>query len=143
MNACRIVIFITWTLLGINLPGREAETRINGFEIRLDRVIVNTLWNNLFQMAKVYNLEGSHSDHNHLLLLPEQQMSGYKKRHFCFENAWLMKPMCFQIIKDCWEEENELYVRQKVKKNVLGAWKFGVEKSQGVLEGVLKNVSLN
>ncbi|XP_074342547.1 uncharacterized protein LOC141680143 [Apium graveolens] len=65
-------------------------------------------------MAKVYNLEGSPSDHSPLLLIPEQQTRGNKRRHFHFENAWLIEPMCFQIIKNCWEEYTNSGVLKKV-----------------------------
>lgn len=85
-------------------------------EIRLDRMLANSQWIDMFRMAKVYNLEGSPSDHNPLLLVPEQQFKGNKRRHFKFENAWLAEPMCFQIIKDCWEWESNENVTQKVRK---------------------------
>lgn len=65
-------------------------------------------------MAKVYNLEGSPSDHSPLLLCPEMQIRGTKRRKFRFENAWLTKPPCFQIIKNCWEEEVNSTVLQKL-----------------------------
>ncbi|KAK1383484.1 hypothetical protein POM88_021219 [Heracleum sosnowskyi] len=45
-------------------------------EIRLDRVLANSEWLNIFSLAKVYNLEGSPSDHSPLLLCPEQQIRG-------------------------------------------------------------------
>lgn len=44
--------------------GRNTDQWI---DIRLDRVLVNTQWNNMFNLTKVYNLEGSPSDHSPLL----------------------------------------------------------------------------
>lgn len=73
-------------------------------------------WSMRYQMAKVYNLEGSPSDHSPLLLIPEQQTRGKKQRHFRFENAWMTDPTCFQIIKDRWEEDIHCNVSQKVRK---------------------------
>lgn len=84
-------------------------------EIRLDRVLANTQWLNLFQMAKVYNLEGSPSDHSPLLLIPEQKIKGNKRKQFRFENAWLTEATCYQIIKNCWKEENNGGVTQKIR----------------------------
>lgn len=69
----------------------------------------------MFPMAKVYNLEGSPSYHSPLLLIPEQQGIGNKKKQFRFENAWLTEPMCYQLIRDCWEEDTNSTVMQKLK----------------------------
>lgn len=85
-------------------------------EIRLDRVLANTQWLSVFHMAKVYNMEGSPSDHSPLLLIPEHLIRGNKRRHFRFENAWLTEAMCSQIIKNCWEMGGISTVPQKVKK---------------------------
>ncbi|XP_074352375.1 uncharacterized protein LOC141691545 [Apium graveolens] len=73
-------------------------------EIRLDRVLANAKWLELFLTVKVYNLEGSPSDHSPLLLVPESQHKWVKKHKFRFENAWLLEPACFQIVKDYWED---------------------------------------
>lgn len=56
-------------------------------EIRLDRVLANNSWLDLFHAAKVYNMEGSPSDHSPLLLIPESLSRGNKRRPFKFENA--------------------------------------------------------
>lgn len=66
-------------------------------------------------MAKLYNVEGSPSDHSPLLLCPEMQKKGRTKRYFRFENAWLTEPMCFHIIKDCWETEEHSDMTRKLK----------------------------
>ncbi|KAL8111889.1 hypothetical protein AgCh_019552 [Apium graveolens] len=70
----------------------------------------------MFPLAKVYNLEGSPSDHSLLLLVPKRHTGGNTKRQFRFENAWLTEPMCFQIIKDRWEEDENNNVVQKIDK---------------------------
>lgn len=67
-------------------------------------------------MAKVYNVEISPSDHSPLLLCPETQVRGNKKRQFHFENAWLTEPMCSQIMKDCWDDNESDTVLQKLNK---------------------------
>ncbi|XP_074352348.1 uncharacterized protein LOC141691513 [Apium graveolens] len=59
---------------------------------------------------------GSPSDHSSLLLCPEIQLRRNKRRPFRFENAWLTEPMCSQIIKDCWEEEEDSTILQKLSK---------------------------
>ncbi|XP_074374722.1 uncharacterized protein LOC141715140 [Apium graveolens] len=85
-------------------------------EIRLDRVLANTQWMNLFTRAKVYNLEGSPSDHSPLLLCPELQTRGRRRYQFLLENAWLTEPACFQIIKDCWEADGSSSLTQKISR---------------------------
>lgn len=46
--------------------GRGTE---NQTEIRLDKALTNSSWLELFPLAKLYNLEGSTSDHSPLLLV--------------------------------------------------------------------------
>lgn len=69
-------------IIGHQFTWERGRNTNQWIEIRLDKVIVNTLWSNLFPMAKVYNLEGSPSDHSPLLLIPEHQMRGYKNDIF-------------------------------------------------------------
>lgn len=103
-------------IIGHQFTWERGRNTDHWVEIRLDRVLINTKWSNLYQNAKVYNLEGSPSDHSPLLLVPEVLLKGNNKKQFRFENAWLTEPVCFQIIKDCWEEDNSSHVVTKVKK---------------------------
>lgn len=104
------------TLTGHQFTWEKGRNSDHWVEIRLDRVLANTQWLDLFDGAKVYNLEGSPSDHSPLLLCPEVQQRANKKRSFRFENAWLTEPMCFQIIKECWKEESNDNVMQKLNR---------------------------
>lgn len=79
--------------------GRNTE---HWTEIRLDRVLANTAWLNMFLFAKFYNLEGSPSDHSPLLTIPEVKKEGRRAVKFKFENAWLTEPMCGQIVRESW-----------------------------------------
>ncbi|KAL8119408.1 hypothetical protein AgCh_016796 [Apium graveolens] len=103
-------------IIGHQYTWERGRNTDHWIEIRLDRVLSNMQWSNMFEMVKVYNLEGSPSDHSPLLLIPEQQSRGNKRKQFRFENAWLTEPVCFQIIKDCWEEEGNRNVNQKVRR---------------------------
>ncbi|XP_074323477.1 uncharacterized protein LOC141660391 [Apium graveolens] len=96
-------------------------------EIRLDRVLANPQWRRLFEMSKVYNLEGSPSNHSPLLLIPEEQVKGNKRHKFRFENAWLTEPVCFQIIKDKWVGEEDSNVMRSVKSCAEGLDVWGKE----------------
>lgn len=101
--------------------GRNTEHWV---EIRLDRVLTNNQWFDLFPTTKVYNLEGSPSDHSPLLVVPEVQSKGSKKFKFRFENAWLLDPMCVQIVKDSWLGQEEASIVQKIQycAESLGIW---------------------
>lgn len=82
----------------------------------MDRVLANDGWLEIFPTAKVYNMEGSPSDHSPLYLIPEIPMSGKRRRKFRFENNWLTEAMCFQIVKSCWDDEENGNVMQRVQR---------------------------
>lgn len=84
-------------------------------EVRLDRALITASWLQLFPSVKLYNLEGSTSDHNPILLIPESvsKMGGH--RSFRFENAWLTEPMCKQVVMDSWETAAHNDIQSKIK----------------------------
>lgn len=51
-------------------------------EIRLDRMLEKNSWLSHFLLAKIYNLEGSPSNHCPLLLEPLPQSKVYRKNDF-------------------------------------------------------------
>lgn len=66
-------------------------------------------------MSKLYNLEDSPSDHNPIFLDTKYMINVQRSaRHFRFENAWLAEPMCFQLVKDSWEENDGVDIQRKV-----------------------------
>ncbi|XP_074327290.1 uncharacterized protein LOC141665210 [Apium graveolens] len=103
-------------IIGHQFTWEKGRNTDHWVEIRLDRVLANTHWLDVFDMDKVYNLQGYPSDHSPLLLCPEMQLRRNKRRPFRFENAWLTEPMCSQIIKDCWEEEEDNTILQRLSK---------------------------
>lgn len=71
-------------------------------EVWLDRAVTTESWLNMFLMVKLYNLEGSTLDHIPIILVPKK--NDMKKSHekFKFKNAWLLDPMCYQLVEECW-----------------------------------------
>lgn len=69
-------------------------------EVRLDRALTTEEWLTLFPLAKLYNLEGSESDHSPFLLLPRKPEQKQGNTKFRFENAWLLEPICTHLVKD-------------------------------------------
>lgn len=102
-------------ILGHQYTWERGRNTDHWIEIRLDRVLANSQWLDLFPTSKVYNLEGSPSDHSPLLVIPESQLTSVRQHKFRFENAWLLEPACFQIVKDCWEGQDSLSVMQKLR----------------------------
>lgn len=102
-------------IIGHQFTWERGRNTSHWTEVRMDRVLANPSWVDIFHTAKLYNMEGSPSDHSPLLLIPEVAHKGVRKRHFKFENAWLTEPMCFQIVKSYWEEEDNSNVLQKLK----------------------------
>uniref|UniRef100_A0A803PW73 Reverse transcriptase n=1 Tax=Cannabis sativa TaxID=3483 RepID=A0A803PW73_CANSA len=93
-------------------------------EVRLDRALITHSWSSLFPDAKLTNLEVSSSNHCPLFLEPVLKASFHTPRRFRFENAWLSEPMCFQLVKDCWETQLQTSISGKISScpEVLARW---------------------
>lgn len=83
-------------------------------EVRLDRVLTTQNWLNIFPAAKLYNMEGSNSDHSPILLIPRRGEGSGGIRRFRFENAWLLEPMCQMLIEDSWQRRDLFDIQEKV-----------------------------
>ena len=93
-------------------------------DVRLDRAMVNQGWSNFFPDSKLFNLEFSCSDHCPLLIEVLQQQRLPFNRQFLFENAWLKDPLCYQIVRDCWQLNEDRALGEKIKLCVekLNSW---------------------
>lgn len=78
----------------------------------------------MFPGAKLYNMEGSNSDHSPIMLIPQKGGGGKVKRKFRFENAWLLEPMCQLIVEDSWKEyeQHDIQTKLKICSEKLGVW---------------------
>ncbi|XP_074362452.1 uncharacterized protein LOC141702724 [Apium graveolens] len=113
-------------ILGHQYAWERGRNTDHWIEIRLDRVLANAQWLELFPTAKVYNLKRSPSDYSPLLLVPESQHKGVKNK-FHFENSWLLEPACFQIVKDCWEDQVTHNVMHKLSNYAKSLQVWGLE----------------
>lgn len=102
-------------LQGHQFTWERGRYTANWLEIRLDRTLVSSSWFDIFPMAKLYNVEGSPSDHSPIFLKPKVTQCWQRKKHFRFENAWLTEPFCLQIVQDSWEFNNDANILYKVK----------------------------
>ncbi|XP_074373815.1 uncharacterized protein LOC141714180 [Apium graveolens] len=87
-------------LVGHQFTWERGRDTNNMMEVRLDRALTNTEWLSLFPMAKLYNIEGTSSDHSPILLVPQVVAHIHAPYRFKFENAWMMEPMCEVIVQD-------------------------------------------
>uniref|UniRef100_A0A803QNA4 Uncharacterized protein n=1 Tax=Cannabis sativa TaxID=3483 RepID=A0A803QNA4_CANSA len=106
-------------LCDLNLSGypytwEKGRGSSNWIEVRLDRALVFDSWLNIFNSAKLLNLEVSSSDHCPILLEPTVRNYNTEVKHFRFENSWLREPMCIQTVKDSWEVGNSLEIMDKI-----------------------------
>ncbi|KAM6584602.1 hypothetical protein CsatB_011604 [Cannabis sativa] len=104
LNDCNL---IDMELVGHPFTWEKGRGSRNWIEVRLDRALINDAWSQIFQGASLLNLEISSSDHCPLFLEPEINHCFPTNRKFKFENAWLKEPMCFEIVRDCWESEGD------------------------------------
>lgn len=102
-------------LVGHQYTWERGRDTVEWMEIRLDRALTIDDWLTTFHMAKLYNLEGSTSDHSAIFLATQTKSQRSGKFHFKFENAWLAEPMCEQLVKDGWEGDASLNIQQKVQ----------------------------
>lgn len=102
-------------MVGHQFTSERGRGTAKFIETRLGRALVNDVWFQ-FPMARLYNLEGTPSDHSPILLDPKKvtRFEGQRKK-FRFENAWILKSMCFHLVKDNWENNHGLDNQHKIQ----------------------------
>ena len=109
--------------------GRLGEQRTL---VRLDRMVANEEWLNLFPEAKVYHRAMAASDH--CLLSLSLRMRGPKrvvKRRFMFEEMWTREESCRDVIESAWDPWNcspEMSIQKRLQrcKGRLQDWNYKV-----------------
>ena len=72
--------------------------------LRLDRMVANANWMELFQEARVHYFSMSSSDHCLLLLiLKKGQPKKSIKKHFFFEAMWMREERCREVVELYWD----------------------------------------
>ncbi|XP_060965512.1 uncharacterized protein LOC133034440 [Cannabis sativa] len=135
-------------LIGYAYTWEKGRGTSRWIEVRLDRALVSSVWLQTFTQARLLNLEFSSSDHSPIFLEVVAPDVFIPNRQFRFENAWLKEPMCFEIVKDCWNVPNHVSVAEKISlcaeklstwgKNVTGNFKLRIKKCRNELNQ-LKN----
>ena len=93
-------------------------------KIKLDKVMVNSKWWDVFQSAQLFNLKITVSDHSPIFMGPEEVQSYNYVRHFYFENSWLTDSTCVDLARENWNIGLSSSVQQKLErcKIVLYDW---------------------
>lgn len=102
-------------LIGHQFTWERCRGKAAWLEERLDRALTSPMWLHLFPLAKLYNLEGMNSDHSPILLVPKKDEERRGGTQFCFENAWLLEPMCHQLVMQSWNENDSTGNQTKAK----------------------------
>ena len=98
---------------------------------RLDRVVANTGWREKFHASSVFHLFSHASDHRPLLLHAKSDLRhrGKSTRSFRFEEVWLMRADCEEVIIEAWGSVDSLdsglrCIKKKISRcgSVLQAW---------------------
>ena len=98
---------------------------------RLDRVVANTGWREKFHASSVFHLFSHASDHRPLLLHAKSDLRhrGKSTRSFRFEEAWLMRADCEEVITEAWGSVDSLdsglrCIKKKISRcgSILQAW---------------------
>ncbi|XP_050222781.1 uncharacterized protein LOC126672876 [Mercurialis annua] len=93
-------------------------------EERLDRVLCSNEWMAMFPEARVNNLEQSTSDHLPIFLAIIQDASDRSKRVFRFNNSWLIKKDCAEVVNSAWSAggNRELSEKLIMTRDSLKSW---------------------
>ncbi|KAM7278298.1 hypothetical protein ACFE04_005432 [Oxalis oulophora] len=90
---------------------------------KLDRVLANDKWSDLFPNAASSNLVSSISDHLPVLLDTEL-ISGWSRpeRMFKFENFWVNNDLCFNEVRDSWFADKDWSSNIQAVQRALCLW---------------------
>lgn len=115
---------IDMEIIGHQFTWEKSRGKPDWMEVRLDRAVTTESWLSLFPMARLYNLEGTTSDHSPIILIPKKQNDRRVYSKFRFENAWLLDPMCYQLVYESWNGSGGEDLQQKLKRcsEKLGRW---------------------
>ena len=103
---------------------------------RLDRMLVNKTWEDLFPRVIVYKLPREVSDHNPLILSTSQQQP-WSKLSFRFELSWFKDPQFNHIVHEIWNWPchdltafDKIQIKLKRFKQYFKGWSFNKQGEQ-------------
>ncbi|XP_031108695.1 uncharacterized protein LOC116013186 [Ipomoea triloba] len=94
-------------------------------EERLDRVVANLDWTDLYSEASVLNILTATSNHCATFLNPVLNRLRASKRTFKFESAWLSEEGCKNIVDSSWQQSVSLHFQQHITLCGQNLWNWG------------------
>lgn len=70
----------------------------------MDRVFVNDEWRDRFPTTTVQNLVAPSSDHSAIYFQIRIWRPVVRRARFRFENSWLREKRCSEIVRECWQQ---------------------------------------
>ncbi|KAF5452148.1 hypothetical protein F2P56_027178 [Juglans regia] len=102
---------------------------------RLDRVVANLVWKDIFKEGWVEVLVDRSSDHRPILLTMNQleNQEWKKQRVFRYEAKWALEEECEEVIKKVWQRDNikRLNGLLEDSKGALMSWSKHLDKEKG------------
>ncbi|XP_074347573.1 uncharacterized protein LOC141686437 [Apium graveolens] len=92
----------------------KSRGKYNWVQECLDRGLATRQWLDLFPSPEVRVLEVAMSDHLPLHLQLNKQIYRRKDRRFRFENIWLRKSECENVVKQGWNDTEGLDIIEKI-----------------------------
>lgn len=94
---------------------------------KLDRILMNEEWENIFPLTNIRKIPRYLSDHNPLILSSDQDQP-QKFKTFCFETAWLKHHDFMPKIKEIWEKPIQ-------SKSAIDTWTIKIKRVKKFLTG--------
>ncbi|KAK1366578.1 hypothetical protein POM88_042139 [Heracleum sosnowskyi] len=113
-------------IIGHQFTWEKGQNIDHWTEIKLDRVLANPQWLSTFDMAKVYNVEGSPSDHSPLILCPEIQFRVWLENALSGQSSYTTAKI-ITLYWSIWRARNDVVWNQKSWSSlriVAKAWEY-------------------
>ncbi|XP_019189731.1 PREDICTED: uncharacterized protein LOC109184143 [Ipomoea nil] len=94
---------------------------------KLDRIMVNNTWLDLFEGANAESFEAPASDHIPIAIWPSPASRSRKRRCFKFENYWLKETRCREIVHQSWSNSQGLQISSRFEICSYENWKWGID----------------
>lgn len=94
-------------------------------EEKLDRILVNDAWLDLFDKATTTSIEATLSDHLPLMLWPIPSVRSSRRKSFKFENLWLREVQCREVVYNCWRNSLGVHLPARLELCGRAIWKWG------------------
>ncbi|XP_019163494.1 PREDICTED: uncharacterized protein LOC109159838 [Ipomoea nil] len=119
---------MTLPMVGYPFTWERFKGTVDWVEERSDRVVTCADWRELFDRARVFNLQTDLSDHSALFLDIYGVAPSIRPRGFKFENAWLLDDGCRAVVEDEWSVSAGMGLQARLESCGRGLRRWGGER---------------